>query len=164
MSVAKLLTQIKNDSDIWLSPIHGINHWDRVMDNALMVGETNGADLKVIEYFAYLHDSCRVNDGRDPEHGPRAAAYAKNHREIFELNDQQFKVLTAAVSGHTHAFPSGKAGNNPTLAACWDGDRLDLPRVEITPDPNLLFSNWGKYVATTDLNTPNDLEKYDVIT
>ena len=50
MSVAKLLTQIKNDSDIWLSPIHGINHWDRVMDNALMVGETNRADLKVIEY------------------------------------------------------------------------------------------------------------------
>ena len=156
MSVAKLLTQIKNDSDIWLSPIHGINHWDRVMDNALMVGETNGADLKVIEYFAYLHDSCRVNDGRDPEHGPRAAAYAKNHREIFELNDQQFKVLTAAVSGHTHASPCGKAGNNPTLAACWDGDRLDLPRVEITPDPNLLFSDWGKYVATTDVNTNNN--------
>ena len=164
MSVASLLTQIKNDSDIWLSPIHGINHWDRVMDNALMVGETNGADLKVIEYFAYLHDCCRFNDGHDSEHGPRAAAYAKNHRRMFELSDQQFKVLTAAVSGHTHAYPSGKAGHNPTLAACWDGDRLDLPRVEITPDPNLLFSNWGKYVATTDLNTPNDLEKYDVIT
>ena len=156
MSVAKLLTQIKNDSDIWLSPIHGINHWDRVMDNALMAGEINGADLKVIEYFAYLHDCCRLNEGHDPEHGSRAAAYAKNHREIFELSDQQFKVLTAAVSGHTHAFPSGKAGNNPTLAACWDGDRLDLPRVEITPDPNLLFSDWGKYVATTDLNTNND--------
>ena len=156
MSVAKLLTQIKNDSDIWLSPIHGINHWDRVMDNALMVGETNGADLKVIEYFAYLHDCCRFNEGHDPMHGPRATAYAKNHREIFELSDQQFKVLTAAVSGHTHALPSGKAGNNPTLAACWDGDRLDLPRVEITPDPNLLFSDWGKYVATTDLNTNND--------
>lgn len=156
MSVAKLLTQIKNDSDIWLSPIHGINHWDRVLDNALKVGETNGADLKVIEYFAYLHDCCRLNEGHDPEHGPRAAAYAKNHRGIFELSDQQFKVLTAAVSGHTHAFPSGKAGNNPTLAACWDGDRLDLPRVEITPDPNLLFSDWGKYVATTDLNTNKD--------
>jgi len=156
MSVAKLLTQIKNDSDIWLSPIHGINHWDRVMDNALMVGKKNGADLKVIEYFAYLHDSCRVNDGHDPKHGPRAAAYAKKHREIFKLSDQQFKVLTAAVSGHTHAFPSGKAGNNPTLAACWDGDRLDLPRVEITPDPNLLFSDWGKYVATRALNTNND--------
>jgi uncharacterized protein len=109
-----------------------------------MVGETNGADLKVIEYFAYLHDSCRVNDGRDPEHGPRAAAYAKNHREIFKLNDQQFKVLTAAVSGHTHAFPSGKAGNNPTLAACWDGDRLDFPRVGINPDPLKLFSKTGR--------------------
>ena len=157
MSVAKLLTQIKNDSDIWLSPIHGINHWDRVMDNALMLGQTNGADLKVIEYFAYLHDSCRVNDGRDPEHGPRAAAYAKNHRRIFELSDQQFKVLTAAVSGHTHAYPSGKAGNNPTLAACWDGDRLDLPRIEIIPDPNLLFSDWGKYAAIKHLNTNTKL-------
>ena len=157
MSVAKLLTQIKNDSDIWLSPIHGINHWDRVMDNALMVGEINGADLKVIEYFAYLHDCCRFNDGHDSEHGPRAAAYAKNHRRIFELSDQQFKVLTAAVSGHTHAYPSGKAGNNPTLAACWDGDRLDLPRVEIIPDPNLLFSDWGKYAAIKYLNTNTKL-------
>lgn len=89
-------------------------------------------------------------------HGPRAAAYAKNHRGMFELSEQQLKVLTAAVSGHTHAFPSGKDGNNPTLAAHWDGDRLDLPRVEIIPDPNLLFSDWGKYVATTDLNTNKD--------
>ncbi|UVW35390.1 hypothetical protein NYF23_01985 [SAR92 clade bacterium H455] len=131
MSVASLPTQIKNDSDIWLSPIHGINHWARVMDNALMVGETNGTDLKVIEYFAYLHhDCCRFNDGRDPMHGPRAAAYANAHIRLFDLDEQQFKVLITAVSGHTHAFPSGKAGNNLTLAACWDSDRLDFPVAE----------------------------------
>ena len=147
MSLSKLLQKIKNDTDIWLSPIHGLNHWDNVLEQALMIGETNGADLKVIEYFAYLHDSCRLNENRDPLHGPRAAAYAKKNRSIFDINDQQFLILLRAVSGHTHARPSGKAGKNPTLGACWDGDRLDLPRIGITPNPKLLFTDFGRFVA-----------------
>ena len=28
--------------------------------------------------------------------------------------------------------------SDPTVGACWDADRLDLPRVWITPDPALL--------------------------
>jgi uncharacterized protein len=147
MSLIRLLRQIKNDSDMWQSEAHGITHWDRVMENALMIGIENGADLKIVEYFAYLHDCCRENEWDDPQHGPRAAAFAKRKRDLFDLNDIQFKLLIRACSGHTHAHPNGRAGLDPTLAACWDGDRLDLGRVGITPDPNRLFSDQGKEYA-----------------
>ena len=140
MSLQKLLTQIKNDSAIWQSDIHGLNHWNRVMENGIRVGCENGADLKVIEYFSYLHDCCRENEDHDPRHGQRAAQYAKYHRSIFDLNDNQFKLLIRACAGHTYAMPTGKAGLDNTLAACWDADRLDLWRVGIAPDPNYLFS------------------------
>lgn len=153
MSIIHLLAQIRTESDIWMSPIHGLSHWNRVMANAIAIGEATGANLKIIQYFAYLHDCCRVNEGHDPEHGPRAAAYAKYHRDIFELGDQEFKVLIRAVSGHTFAKPAHKAGDNATVAACWDGDRLDLPRVGIMTDPKQLFSIKGRNIAMTRLRS-----------
>ena len=80
------------------------------------------------------------NDGCDPEHCLRAAPSVNAHNRLFDLNEQQFEVLITAMSVDPHAFPSGKACNNPTLAACWDSDSFDLPRVEIIPDPNLLLA------------------------
>lgn len=144
MSLTKLLMQIKSDTNIWRSELHGISHWNRVLENGLRIGDKNGANLKVVQYFSYLHDSCRENENEDPLHGPRAAAYARQHRNLIDLEDSQFKYLVIACSGHTYALPNCKAGMNPTLAACWDADRLDLPRVGIMPDPNYLFSDSAK--------------------
>ncbi len=89
-----------------------------------------GADEHIISLFAFLHDSCRRNDGYDPEHGPRAAKYAGSIREILSgLEDAQFEILLEACNGHTSTTKT----DNPTIAACWDADRLDLPRVGIRP-------------------------------
>lgn len=143
MSLKKLLTQIKNDSDIWQSEIHGLDHWNRVLENGLWLGKDSEAELKVIEYFSYLHDCCRENEGYDPRHGQRAAIYAKKNRGIFDLDDNQFILLTRACAGHTFAMPIGQAGHNSTLAICWDADRLDLGRIGIRPDPEYLFSIVG---------------------
>ena len=140
MSLKKLLTQIKNDSDIWQSEIHGLDHWNRVLENGLWLAKDSEADLKVIEYFAYLHDCCRENEGYDPKHGPRSVIYAKLHRDVFDLDDNQFSILIRACAGHTFAMPIGQAGNNSTLAICWDADRLDLGRIGIKPNPEYLFS------------------------
>jgi len=160
MSLIRLLKQIKNSSDMWQSEVHGITHWDRVMENALMIGIENGADLKIVEYFAYLHDCCRETEWVDPQHGPRAAAFAKRKRDLFDLSDTQFKLLVRACSGHTHAHPNGRAGLDPTLAACWDGDRLDLGRVDITPDPKRLFSDQGKEYAIYNQTIGFDYEDF----
>lgn len=51
--------------------IHGASHWARVRDNGLKLAPLTGARVDVIEYFAFLHDSCRISDRGDPGHGQR---------------------------------------------------------------------------------------------
>jgi uncharacterized protein len=144
MSVDTLKAYIEAHLDIWYSPWHGIQHWDQVWQNAQSIGWSEGADMEVVEYFAYLHDSQRWDEGEDPEHGPRAAAFAKAHRELFDLTDAQFNLLLRAVSGHTVAMPGQKAGEDPTLAVCWDADRMDIGRVGKIVDPDYLFTGMAK--------------------
>ena len=144
MPIKEVINQIKRDTQIWRSEIHGIEHWRRVEQNGHLVAEANGGDKDVITYFSYLHDCQRWNEFEDPSHGPRAAAYAKRHRPMIELDDRRFKVLLRACSGHTSAAPCGRAGADPTIAACWDADRLDIDRVGISVDPHYLFSAFAK--------------------
>lgn len=151
MSVHTLKTLIQSEFSIWESLWHGINHWEQVSKNAQMIGWNVGADMEVVEYFAYLHDCQRWSEGEDPCHGPRAAWFAKTHRELFDLSDTQFHVLLRAVSGHTAAKPGCKAGEDPTLATCWDADRLDIGRVGIVINPDLLFTEMAKELAYLEL-------------
>ena len=79
----------------------------------------------------------RQDENSDPEHGPRAAAWLEDKRDFFgDLTAWQWDTLRAAIDGHT----SGETGDEATIGACWDADRLDLPRagVEIEPKPELL--------------------------
>ena len=112
--------------------IHGVAHWARVRTNGLTLARRNGANPRIVEYFAFLHDACRRGDGRDPRHGSRAAAFAAQIRERhLDLDDGEFSVLAAAIDGHTH----GKSHKDLTVQTCWDADRLDLGRVGIEPLP-----------------------------
>src|SRR5262249_15481936 len=73
---------------------HRVAHWARVLENGGRLAEQTGADLEVVQLFAVLHDSRRVNEGSDPEHGPRAAEFARALRgRLFDLPDRQFALL-----------------------------------------------------------------------
>jgi uncharacterized protein len=106
-----------------LSSIHGPCHWGRVLENGLRLAPLTGADPVVVSLFSIFHDSCRMNDGGDWGHGPRAAAWIKT----IDLNitTRQRHLLIEAVEGHTQAFQSADA----TVGTCWDSDRLDIGRV-----------------------------------
>ena len=147
MSVIALFTKIVEETDMWQSMYHGTNHWMNVRTNAMFLAQRTGGDVEVAEYFAILHDCMRYNEDTDPKHGQRASRYAKEHRRLIDLNDRQFLLLQKACAGHTFAQPNFQAGQNPTLAACWDGDRLDIGRVGKTPDPKYLFSDLAKRLA-----------------
>jgi uncharacterized protein len=140
----QLLAQIKRDTDMWQSPWHGLKHWSRVMVNGLSLAAETGADVDIIPYFALLHDCCRHNEYEDPLHGPRAASYAKKHRNLIQLDDYQFYLLIRACAGHTHALPGCKASFNDTIATCWDADRLDIGRVGLIVDERYLFTRAAK--------------------
>ena len=127
-----------------LGALHGISHWERVERNGLQLA-TPECDVIVIRLFAYLHDSCRENDGYDEEHGPRAAKMIVGLRKTLlkGLSDQQFETLQKAIRLHTSTHCTG----DPTIDACFDADRLDLGRVNITPDPEKMASAKGKELA-----------------
>ena len=98
-------------------------------------------DIEVVQLFAILHDSQRVNEGGDPDHGPRAAAFALDLRGLlFDLPDHEFRLLHRACAGHTHE----RTHPNVTIQTCWDADRLDLGRVGITPHPSRLCTDAAK--------------------
>jgi uncharacterized protein len=115
--------------------IHGIAHWARVLENGRRLAAATGADLRVVELFALFHDSCRLNDHRDPDHGSRGAELARTLRgAAFEAEDRQMELLCRACDLHTR----GLIVADVTIQACWDADRLDLGRVGIRPRPECL--------------------------
>jgi uncharacterized protein len=122
--------------------IHGPRHWRNVYFNAIeLASQTHGADRQIVRLFAILHDACRLNDGHDPDHGPRAADLAAALcGTFFELDDARLAVLRDACIGHDR----GRVSSDPTIGTCWDADRLDLPRVGIIPIPRLMSTGAGK--------------------
>jgi len=147
MSISALKDYIEENKQVWHSPFHGINHWDNVWMNGQEIGWAVDADMEVVEYFSYLHDCQRWSEGSDWLHGPRAAQFAHENRELFDLSSSQFRDLIGAVAGHTKLQPGCKAGENATIAACWDADRLDIWRVGYAVDPRYLFTERAKDLA-----------------
>jgi uncharacterized protein len=120
---------------------HGLAHWARVLENGIRLSSETGANIEVVQLFAILHDSQRVNEVSDPDHGPRAAAYALELRGIlFDLPDHAFRLLHRACAGHTHE----RTHPDITIQTCWDADRLDLGRVGVTPHPSRLCTEVAK--------------------
>ena len=142
----KIIADVRNYVDArWdLGATHGISHWDRVYANGqkLLTPEVNAL---AVGLFAYLHDSCRRNDGRDLEHGPRAAKFIDTIRTtlLAEVSDEEIELLKTACRLHTTTHMTG----NATVDACFDADRLDLGRVGIKPNPKYLATEKGKEIA-----------------
>lgn len=133
---------------------HGLEHWQRVERNGLILSteEQDGVgylrediNVRVVRLFAYLHDKCRKDNYMDMEHGPRAAEMLHSIRETIlrDLSDEEFSLLEQACRYHTTMTRTG----NLTVDTCFDADRLDLERVGIRPNPDLMATPNGRYWA-----------------
>ena len=81
--------------------VRGVSHWSRVCFHGRHLTEATVVDSAVLAWFAYLHDSLRHNDNRDPQHGTRAANFALHlcrERVITELDDTDFERLCEATA------------------------------------------------------------------
>ena len=124
--------------------VHGLEHWNQVEYNGLLLAPHTGADILVVRLFSLFHDSRRLNDHGDPKHGERGAILARELRnKMFELSDEQFEWLCIACEKHTHTHLTG----NPTIDTCFDADRLDLGRVGILPHPAKMATVYGAKLA-----------------
>jgi len=132
---AGLMAELKHQYRLHWDGIHGFSHWQRVRDNGLRLAQETGANTLVVEYFAFIHDICRQNDSRDPEHGKRAAIYLESLQDDWlHLDRQALELLKYACEFHTSGWTEGDI----TVLPCWDAARLDLGRAFIRPDPRRL--------------------------
>ena len=154
--IVRRIANVKSPSEVWLAgirdyvmsvfkcgshSIHGPGHWQRVEAFGLSIAESSGADLTVVRLFALLHDSCRLDDGEDLDHGPRAAEMLDRIvPSVFALDRDRLELLKQAVRLHT----SGLTSPDPTIGTCWDADRLDIGRVGITPSARYMSTVAGK--------------------
>lgn len=130
-----LLDFLKSHYTLHWDGLHGFQHWVRVRENGLKLASVNGANQKVVEYFAFTHDIQRRSDGYDPGHGARACKFIRAHLlDRIDLTAEQINLLCIATSGHT----DGKCHPDITISTCWDADRLDLMRAGIRPHPKRL--------------------------
>lgn len=122
--------------------LHGLPHWERVLQNGLRLAEHTGADTTVITLFAYFHDACRLNEWKDAEHGVRGATLAQKLRgKVFSCSDAQMNLLVRACSKHTGGTPEDD--QDITVLTCWDADRLDLGRVgKVIDQERLCTQQW----------------------
>jgi uncharacterized protein len=118
--------------------VHGIRHWERVRENGLRLAALTGANARVVELFAWLHDCRRLDEWEDPGHGERAAGYLRGLRgRVLEVSDAELELLAHACRHHSDGLMEGDV----TVRTCWDADRLDLGRVGIRPDPAYLCTD-----------------------
>ena len=137
----ELIDVIKKDYLLDWAGIHGILHWKRVYENGMLLVEQTGANRRIVELFAFFHDSKRIGEGQDFGHGWRAAEYAKILRgHYFDLSDKEFDLFYTACYEHT------EASSHPdiTIQVCFDSDRLDIGRIGVRINPKYLSTDAAK--------------------
>lgn len=129
------------------SRFHGLDHWWRVWKNAQLLADPL-ADLEIVGLFALFHDSMRFNDGNDPSHGARGFKLWERFNQIQDveqfLTRKQQELLFEACVEHSGGYQS----TDPTIATCWDADRLDLHRKGIWPDARFMSTQSGIALAS----------------
>jgi len=102
------------------------------LGNGVRLSQATGAKIDVVRLFAIFHASKRINEGSDPAHGARGAEYAAELRgRLFELSDNDFKLLHRACAGHTHE----RTHPDITIQTCWTP--IDLTWAESESRPTL---------------------------
>ena len=133
-----LLKALREEFTLDWYGFHGVKHWGRVRTTGLRLAGETGANPRVVELFAVVHDSRRINEGHDPGHGIRGAENATQLRgRFFDLDDRELALLCEACIGHSDGFIDADI----TVQTCWDADRLDLGRVGIEPSPSRLCTS-----------------------
>lgn len=138
-----LVKAIFRDSTALDLEYHGPEHWKRVARVGRYIAAIEGVEPVFCEIFGLVHDCQRTNDGADKRHGRRAASYARHIQHLLPLDKADFRKLCYALRMHDDGFVAA----DPQIGACWDADRLDLPRVGIMPHPSGMSTEMGRRIA-----------------
>jgi uncharacterized protein len=128
---------------------HGIGHWQGVAEQAVWMADAFGMGIegRVFGFvFGAVHDCRRVNDGYDPEHGERAAAWLGTEGWMDRLGIGHLTpTMVASLNGHD----KGCTTEDLLEGLGWDADRSLLGRVGVQPDRRFfsVASSFGAFNA-----------------
>jgi uncharacterized protein len=134
LTTQRLINFVGREIRLDWNGIHGAPHCSRVRYHGLLLAEHTGANTRVVEYFAFIHDLGRQNEHYDPEHGNGAMIAENIAGDLIDVSALELQLLMDACCGHS----DGHIIADVTVMTCWDADRLDLGKVEIQPDPGRL--------------------------
>lgn len=119
---AEVCTRLQLAADAVIPFNYRWEHVQRVVQMALWLADTTGADPDTVEAAAWLHDICK----REPNHGKAGAVAAQ---EILRNTDfPPNKIATVADAIARHVGLTRKPGATPMTpleaAVLWDADKL----------------------------------------
>jgi len=138
MITNKLIDEVVDRFQLDILGDHGLSHWARVFENGTRLARANGGNEDIVQLFALFHDSCRIHELCDPDHGVRGGNLAGELFFDFDMGISKDGLLVLAEACATHTSQAIHAW--PTIQCCYDADRLDLARVGIHPDAMRLGS------------------------
>jgi hypothetical protein len=90
-----------NTDILFDSHVHGQDHIERVIFYALVLAwkyDLDEKDTDILRYAASLHDTQRVSDGYDTEHGHRAAQESAKY--AHKLDGEDLEILKGVMACH----------------------------------------------------------------
>jgi uncharacterized protein len=149
MKYLEVLEIVKREFRLDIFGDHGVYHWFNVYKNTQILARHYGVNSDVFELFSYLHDSKRISEFYDKDHGKRGAEFAKEliSQGVIKLDKKDKKRLIFACENHTKANPKNSPINDLIIKICIDSDRLDLLRVGIIPKKEYLFTDYAKKIC-----------------
>lgn len=138
-SFSRVIEAVVDEYVLGLHGIHGPKHWARVFENTQELCRATGADPLVCGLFAVIHDSKRLNEGTDPNHGPRAAEFVRKlwiNGFLKGLGEGQ--ILSLVDCCHEHTYVRNHSDLN--VRVCADSDRLDIGRIGVQVDPRFMLT------------------------
>jgi uncharacterized protein len=124
----ELLTKIEEVAKSYLDfGQHDWDHTERVKNTALHIGAVEGADLKVIEIAALLHDIGRKEELQKMKvgicHAERGAELAREILNDFEINEEAKKNIYHSIL--VHRARKNRIPETLEAKVLFDADKLD---------------------------------------
>lgn len=104
---------------------HDLDHIERVVANARVIGAAEGADMRIVVPAAWLHDCVAVpkNSPHRSEASALAAAEAYQLLKGWGFGDLPLDEIAHAI--HAHSFSAGIPAESLEARVLQDADRLD---------------------------------------
>lgn len=153
LKIIDLIAQVEENVVPYLSfsnsNIHGIKHLRKVAYLAGRFATCLNTNIEAAVIGGYLHDCARIDDGVGNHHAHKSAVLAEKILNEIYPNYVESKTIYNAIYSHA----DGLISDDKIIGCVWDADRLNLIRLGIIPQLDLLSTPVARRLLSRFLNS-----------